>query len=234
MVSRVLVSLVCLAVFSFTLMVPQGIAGGPPVSASVDCVPPCAPAPCGPPPCPPRCGPQFGQLGDLFNMCRGIVGTCLQCPAVIMSGILAPPRIRPRSCQPPACAPAPCYPPPCPVPMCAPPRPMPSCGPQMYMPGCPAPARITKCKPTAYVPRAETDVYEDDSTGKTMLSSSGFGSAVRTSPVPAEYKMLCNSMIEAPFKLAAGELMPATQSGRRVLLAGSSSPVLPPVFGACW
>lgn len=231
MVLRVLVSLVCLVVFPITLMVSQGHAGGPPAPAAVECAPPsCAPAPCGPPPC----GPAFGPLGDCLGICQGILATALQCPAVIMSGILAPPK-----CRPPRACPPPCQPmcaPPCFTPAtCAPPCPMPSCGPQYYPPVCPAPARISKCKPMAYIPRSSAEVSEDDTTGKTMLSYSGTRIAESSGPVPAEYKMLCSAMIQAPFKLAAGELMPATQTATRsVLIAGQSGPSVPPMFGGCW
>ncbi len=102
MVLRVLVSLVCLLVLPFTAMVSQGHAGGPPACAPTECAPPCAPAPCGPPPCPPPCNPQTWALPCL-SICQGILAACLQCPSVIMSGILAPPPCRPRPCPPPCC-----------------------------------------------------------------------------------------------------------------------------------
>jgi hypothetical protein len=238
MVLRVLVSLVCLVVFPITSMVSQVHAGGPPVSAVVDCAPPsCAPAPCGPPSCPPPCGPAFGPLGDCLSICQGIVATCLQCPAVIMSGILAPPRVQPqRACPPPSCQPM--CPPPCPVPMCAPACPPPACGPQYYEPACPAPApapaRVTKCKPMAYVPGATVDTYEDDAPSTTMLSSSGSKNSLSSGLVPVDYKMMCSAMIQAPFRLSSGGLVPLNQSARKVLVAGSSGPSIPPVFGAYW
>lgn len=237
MVLRVLVSLVCLVVFPITSMVSQGHAGGPPVSAAVECAPPsCAPAPCGPPACPPPCGPAFGPLGDCLGICQGIVATCLQCPAVIMSGLLAPPRCRPPQACPPPCppmCPPPCAAPACaPAPVCAPPCLAPSCGPQYYQPPCAAPARITKCKPMAYLPKATADINDDETAGKTMLSSSGSEDAVASGPVPAEYKMLCSAMIRSPFKIAGlGSMQPAAS---RVLIAGSSGPSIPPIFGGYW
>jgi hypothetical protein len=78
------------------------------------------------------------------------------------------------------------------------------------------------------------DIYEDD-TNRTMLSSNGNAGTVPSSSVPAEYTMLCASMVKAPFRLASGGLVPATRSlAGDSLYAGSSGPVVPPVFGAYW
>ncbi len=47
--------------------------------------------------------------------------------------------------------------------------------------------------------------------------------------------MLCAAMINAPYALSSGGLIPAKGSlAKSPLYAGSSGPVVPPIFGAYW
>jgi hypothetical protein len=131
MVTRYVAVMVCLC-FLATLS-NFAAAGGPP-----PCEPPmCAPQPCAPQSCgPQQCGPGFvggaGTLcGGCLNICTNICGAIIGIPAMVMNGILAPPRARQRSCAPISyCAPQPCQPPVCAQPACAPmPCPPQACGP---------------------------------------------------------------------------------------------------------
>jgi hypothetical protein len=141
MVTRVSAILVCLVLCLCTATISVCDAGGPGGYPQAYCAP--APAPCGPPPCaPPTCGPPspFALCGGILSACTGICGAVIGIPAAIMGGILAPPRMRAKSCAPPMCAP-----PACPPQMCAPQM---FCAPPMCAPA-PCPPPITKCKPVA-------------------------------------------------------------------------------------
>jgi hypothetical protein len=235
MVLRVFASLFLLVAVPFMVTTSSVQAGGPPVS----CAPP--PAPCAPPPCaPPSCassGTPFGPLGDCMGICQGLVGACLNLPAAIMGGILAPPRCGTPSCAPPSCVPA-CAPA-CPPPSCAPAYAPPygqGYRPRMYAPMPPQPCGITKCKPLAYVPGNAAEASENEATtALASMPSSNTVSGEATSPSADLPLVLCSAMVETPFRLASGSLIKAgsSRSGGH-LFAGSSGPSAPPIFGGHW
>lgn len=240
MVQRVSLSLFSFIIVLIALMIPMVHAGGPPVvgcePAPAPCIaPPCPPPSCGPPPCgPPLCGPGLGPFIDIFGACQSVLGAAISIPATIMGAILAPPR----------CGPPPCGPPPCPPPMCGPP----ACTPPLYMPvPCeppvcgPPPARITKCKPVSQIPRYPNFRRRS---GMVPMAPMGYGpgygpnhTCARPAPsfAPMEYLMLCNSMLEVPFKLASGALCAVEPSScGRPYFATMSKAVTAPLFGGYW
>jgi hypothetical protein len=237
MVLRVSASLLLLVTFSCMVTLSPGLAGGPPAAC------PAPPSPCDPSPCAPPCGPPpcgaanpFGPLGGCLGICQGLLGACIQIPAMIMGGILSPPRSGYPSCAPPSCAPA-CAPPSC-APMCAPPTycAPPSCGPSycppMYAPMPAQPARISKCKPYAYVPR-----YDRETSDGEPSTAIGFTSSWRTAgaQLQSPETVLCSATTQKPFILSSGRLMRAdsADSGES-LYAGSSGVRVPSVFADRW
>lgn len=205
--------LVCLAlVFTSTIMPMTGIAtaGGPPV-----CYPP-APV-CAPPgPALPNC---VQLIGGCLGMCASICGTVIGIPAMLMSGLLAPPAMGPP------CLPKFCGPPVPPPPMyasaqCAPP-----------------PQRITKCRPVGCGPYGPGNYYAP-------VAPMGLPAPPPPPPLPflSEEQnsfSLARALYTEPVRMVAGSLKASdgpvdkNQVGTAYASAGTKGSDAP-VFGSHW
>jgi len=221
-------------------IISPNIAGGQPFCPPAGCAPAysCPPAAWGPPVAP------FAVCGALVAGCARSCGACLNIPAAIMAGLLAPPlpplfpRRRFYGCGP-AFHGGGYAPPPCPPP-CPPPQP-----------------QITKCKPTmaAYTPGPGPQPavwgagYSDGPmlVGRRRAVYYGGGSYCAPQPPcpPAACGpvacgprpvlgcfSLCNALLGMPFRLVGGAL--SVPVGPWAPFADKSASTGKPTFGAYW